>query len=283
MSRGGPIIVGTTPDGRLFIVATPIGNLGDITHRALATLGAVDVLACEDTRRTRTIYEHYSLPRPGTILSYHEHNEEQAGERILALLRQGRTVALCSDSGTPGISDPGYRIVSAAVEAGITVEMLPGASAVDMALVLSGLPTSTYTFKGFPPRQPGKRASFLAAEKDAPHTLVFYESPFRVGVLLRDALTAYGDRRAAVCLELTKKFEKVSRGYLADLAAEYGGQPVKGEVTVVIAGNHPKFVRGTQASQAIADDTDDADRSGKIYHEAHEDVIRNPTSTSCSS
>jgi 16S rRNA (cytidine1402-2'-O)-methyltransferase len=227
----------------LYVIATPIGNLEDVTLRALRVLGEIDVLACEDTRRTRTLLEHHEVPRPQTILSYHEHNEERAGERILALLDEGRTIGLCSDAGVPGISDPGYRIVSAALDAGHDVDVLPGAGAVEAVLLASGLPTSTYTFKGFPPKKPGRRQNFIAAEAELPHTLVFFESPHRVGKLLADALAVLGDRRAAVCVELTKKFERSHRGYLTDLAAAFDGANVKGEVAVVIAGNNPKFAR----------------------------------------
>jgi len=229
--------------GTLYVVATPIGNLEDVTVRALRVLGEVDALACEDTRRTPRILERHGVARPATVFSYHEHNEARAGERILGLLAEGRSVALCTNAGYPGVSDPGYRIVAAAWDAGHSVEVLPGAGAVEAALLASGLPTSSYTFKGFPPKKPGKRAQFLAAEADAPHTLVFFESPFRVGRFLDDAREALGDRMAAVCLELTKKFERVRRGYLSDLADEFRDKKVRGELAVVIAGNHPKFMK----------------------------------------
>jgi 16S rRNA (cytidine1402-2'-O)-methyltransferase len=233
--------------GKLWLVATPIGNLEDMTYRAVRVLGEVDVLACEDTRQTAKILERYSIARPACVLSYHEHNEERAGRQLLRLLDEGRTVAVCSDGGLPGISDPGYRIVVAAIDAGHTIETVPGPSAVQTALVLSGLPTSSYTFKGFPPKKSGARVRFFEEEADRPHTLVVFESPFRIGKMLADALAALGDRRAAVCLELTKRFERVHRGFLADLAEEFAAGPVKGEITVVIAGNHPKFVRTAAA------------------------------------
>lgn len=227
--------------GRLVLVATPIGNLEDVTYRSARVLASVDALACEDTRVTRRIFERMELERPQTIFAYHEHNEAAAGKRILGLLEAGQSVALCSDGGYPGISDPGYRIISACIEAGHELEVLPGASAVPVALLLSGLSTASYTFKGFPPRKPGPRKRFLAEDGDRPHTLVIFESPFRLGKLLADALEVLGNRRAAVCIELTKKFERVERGPLAELAAAFAVKPVKGEVTVVIAGNHPKF------------------------------------------
>ena len=226
----------------LYLVATPIGNLEDITLRALRVLGEVHVLACEDTRHTRKIFEKHGIASPRTILSYREQNEEQAGARIMGALRDGLSVAVCSDAGYPGVSDAGYRVISRALEEGHAVEVLPGAGAVEPALLSSGLPTSSFTFKGFPPRKPGPRRRFLELDKDLPHTLVFYESPFRVGALLKDAQEVYGDRQAAVCVELTKKFERIHRGTLGELRAMLGDSPLKGEVTVVIAGNNPKFL-----------------------------------------
>jgi 16S rRNA (cytidine1402-2'-O)-methyltransferase len=227
----------------LYLIATPIGNLEDITLRAIRIFGEVDALACEDTRFTRKIFERHGIPSPRTIFSYHEHNEQQAGKRILGLLDEGLSVAVCSDGGFPGISDPGYRIVAACVERGHAIEVIPGPSAVPTALLASGLSTASYTFKGFPPRKSGPRKRFLEMDRDLPHTLVVFESPFRVGKLLDDAFEVLGNRRAAVCIELTKKFEEVRRGYLQELAAEFRDKTVKGEVTVVIAGNNPKFAK----------------------------------------
>jgi 16S rRNA (cytidine1402-2'-O)-methyltransferase len=229
---------------KLVVIATPIGNLEDMTHRAVRVLGELDALGCEDTRRTRILFEHYGITSPRTIFSYREANEGQAEARAVGMLKEGLTVGICSDAGYPGDSDAGYRLISRAVEEGFDVEVIPGAGAVEPALLSSGLPTSSFTFKGFPPRKPGPRRRFLDQEKDLPHTLVFYESPFRVIALLRDALEAYGDRRAAVCIELTKKFERIHRGTLSELAALIGDGPIKGEVTVVIAGNNPKFLGG---------------------------------------
>ncbi len=236
--------------GTLYVIATPIGNLEDVTHRAVRVLGEVDALACEDTRHTPKILARYNIPRPPRMFSYHEHNEERAGERILALLEEGLSVALCTKAGFPGVSDPGYRIVSRALDRGFRVEVLPGAGAVEAALLASGLPTSSYTFKGFPPKKPGRRKQFLEMERDRPHTLVLFESPYRVGKLLADARAALGDRMAAVCIELTKKFERVDRGFLSDLCRRFRDVKVKGEVAVVIAGNHPKFLRGEQHGPA---------------------------------
>lgn len=226
--------------GKLVIIATPIGNLEDITLRAVRMLGEVDAIACEDTRMTRKIFQRYEIDSPGIIFSYHEHNEERAGKRILGLLEDERTVALTSDGGYPGISDPGYRIINSALSAGHELEVLPGASAPPVALLLSGLSTSSYTFKGFPPRKSGPRQRFLLAEAELPHTMIVFESPHRLAALLKDAHSALGDRLAAVCIELTKRYERVERGTLAELAERFEDAKPKGEVTVVIAGKQRK-------------------------------------------
>jgi 16S rRNA (cytidine1402-2'-O)-methyltransferase len=232
------------PEGAvLYIVATPIGNLEDLTLRAIRILGEVDVLACEDTRRTRVLLDRHMIKRPGKIISYRERNEKNATPGILKLLDEGRKVAVCSDAGYPGISDAGYRLITGAVEKEIPVVVIPGASAIPVALLSSGLPTDSFTFMGFPPRKSGQMKRFLEAEKDGSHTLIIYESPMRVGKLLNVALEVLGDRKAAVCIELTKMFEETHRGYLAELIEEFGEKKIKGEVTVVIAGNNPKFAR----------------------------------------
>ena len=228
----------------LHVVATPIGNLGDLTPRAREALAAAELIACEDTRRTWALLSAHQIARP-RMLSYREGREESAGAQILAALREGRAVVLCSDGGYPGISDPGYRLVRLIVEAGLPFDVLPGACAIDLALIHSGLPTSSFTFKGFPPRKPGALRRFFGEERAAAHTLVIYESPFRVGPTLAAAHEVLGDRQAAVCIELTKQFERVARGWLSELAAAFADKPVKGEVAIVIAGNHPKFIRAS--------------------------------------
>ena len=226
----------------LYIVSTPIGNLEDITHRALQVLGSVDALACEDTRQTRKIFSRYEIPFPKVFFSYHEHNEETAGEKILKLLEEGKSIALCTDAGTPGISDPGYRIITESIKHRYPLEIIPGPSAVTTALLASGLPSSSFTFKGFPPRKKGQRQKFFKTEKEMPHTLVFFESPNRLETFLADALEILGNRKAAVCIDLTKMYEEVHRGYLQELHQHIAGKKIKGEVTIVIAGNHPKFI-----------------------------------------
>ena len=227
----------------LYIVATPIGNLGDFSYRGVQVLREVDVIACEDTRRTRILLNRFEIPMPLLMVSYREQTERKAGRRLIQLLEAGKTVALCTDAGYPGISDPGYRLICDAIERGIQLQVIPGASAVPVALLVSGLPSSSYTFKGFPPRKSGAIRRFFEAEKDMSHSLTFFESPTRLVKTLTLAVEVLGDRRAAVCVELTKKFETVSRGFLTDLIASLTGQKIKGEVTVVIAGNNPKFIR----------------------------------------
>jgi 16S rRNA (cytidine1402-2'-O)-methyltransferase len=245
----------------LHVVATPIGNLGDLTPRALEALRTADLIACEDTRRTWALLTAHQLPRP-EMLSYRQGNEERAGEQLVAAVRAGRQVVLCSDGGYPGISDPGYRLLRRAAQEGVPFDVLPGASAVDVALLLSGLPTSSYTFKGFPPRRPGVLRRFFADEREAPHTLVVFESPFRVGATLQAALEALGDREAAVCVELTKQHERVSRGFLSALVPQFVGKTVKGEVTLVIAGANPKFARQEEAHDEAEAQTDESGQDG---------------------
>ena len=230
----------------LHVVATPIGNLGDLSPRAIEALKGAAAIACEDTRRTWQLLSHFEIPRPQEMFSYRQGNEERVTEKVLALLAEGREVALCSDGGDPAVSDPGYRLIRACAQANVPYEVIPGASAVEVALLMSGLPTSSFTFRGFPPRGPGALRNWFAEDRDKEHTLICYESPFRIGATLAAALDALGDREAAVCIELTKMHERVSRGYLSDLVKEYEGAKVKGEVALVIAGNNPKFRRKPQ-------------------------------------
>lgn len=233
----------------LYLVSTPIGNLGDITLRALDVLREVDAIASEDTRHTGILLKHYEIKKPQ--ISFHEYNEEKALPRILNLLREGKSVAVVTDAGTPGISDPGFLIVRAAVAEGLPVTAIPGAAALIMAVVLSGLPVHSFTFRGFPPRKPGARRRFFEVDKDSPHTLVFYESPYRLRAFLQDALAVYGDRPAALGNDLTKMFETVTRAPLSELLAGLPEGDLKGEYTVVIAG---KEARGRRAEAADEDE-----------------------------
>ena len=217
--------------GVLYLVTTPIGHLGDMSLRAIETLRRVDMVASEDTRKTGHLLKHFEIGKPQ--VAFHEHNERKAGPRIVRLLEEGRDVALVTSAGTPGISDPGFTLVRLALEAGIEVTMIPGPCALVMAVVLSGLPVHSFTFKGFAPRTSGKRRRFLEMEKDSPHTLVFYESPYRVKAFLAEALEVYGNRRAAVAKELTKMFESVRRGRIEDQLAGLDDS-LKGEYVIVI-------------------------------------------------
>ena len=218
----------------LYLVATPIGNLGDITLRALETLAGADVLACEDTRVTRVLLDRYGIQnRP---YAYHEHNADEAGPKLMAALDAGKSVALVSDAGTPLVSDPGYRLGQLAIEAGHRVVPIPGPSAPLAALVGSGLPNDAFFFAGFLPAKDKARRDRLAELRTVPATLLFFESPHRIGATLAAAAEVLGPARAAsVCRELTKTFEEFRRGTLGDLAQYYAGdRVVKGEIVLVI-------------------------------------------------
>ncbi|HEY3281151.1 MAG TPA: 16S rRNA (cytidine(1402)-2'-O)-methyltransferase [Armatimonadota bacterium] len=228
-----PEAAAQAPTG-LTLVATPIGNLGDITLRALDVLRAVDVVASEDTRKTGILLKHFGISKPQ--IAFHEHNEERAGHRLLDLMSRGQTVALVTSAGTPGISDPGFSLVRRAVEQEIPVTMAPGPAALIGAVVLSGMPVHSFTYRGFPPRKSGPRKRFLEVDRQSPHTLILYESPFRVEALLRDALEVLGDRPAALVKDLTKLFEAVHRGSLSELLARVSGAKLKGEYILAIHG-----------------------------------------------
>ena len=218
----------------LYLVATPIGNLADISLRALDTLREVDIVASEDTRRTGRLLQHFEIKKKQ--IAFHEHNEHQMGKKLIDMIQNGQSVAMVTDAGTPGISDPGYTLVQLAIENDVPVTMIPGATAVIMALVLSGLPAHAFTFRGFPPRKSGKRQRFFAIDETSPHTLVFYESPYRISKFLVDALAVYGDRKAAVANELTKLYEAVHRGTLSELITHFETENPRGEYVIVIDG-----------------------------------------------
>lgn len=233
-SANGQRVAVPTLAGGLYVVATPIGNLADISLRALATLAAADVIACEDTRVTRKLTEHYGIGTP--LTPYHEHNAAAVRPKILAQLARGSAVALVSDAGTPLISDPGFKLVRAAREAGHAVTALPGASAVLAALTVSALPTDAFLFEGFLPAKEAQRQKRIAEIKLVPASLILFETGPRVGATLADLAAALAPREAAVCRELTKLYEEVRRGDLAELARHYAqSEAPRGEIVIVIA------------------------------------------------
>ena len=226
--------------GTLYVVATPIGNLEDVTTRALRILREVDVIACEDTRHTRLLLQRYGITTP--LVSYHEHNEQTRAQELLRRLQEGTSVALVSDAGTPVMSDPGFTLVRQAVAAGVPVVPAPGASAITAALSVAGLPTDRFVFLGFLPRKAGERRRALLDIARIPWTLVMFEAPHRVVHTLRDLRAVLGDRQVAVMRELTKKFEETVRGALSEVTDRMAQAPPRGELTLVVAGAQP--VRG---------------------------------------
>jgi len=220
--------------GKLFIVATPIGNLKDITFRAIEALKSVTLIACEDTRHTKKLLLHYSITTPTT--SYFEYNKIQKGEYLLKLLQEGKDIALVSDSGTPGISDPGFNIVRLAIENNIPVTVIPGPSAIITGLVLSGMPTDSFVFEGFLSPKPGKRRNELKALSHEKRTIVLYESPHRLLKTLKDILDIMGDRDIAIIREATKVFEEVTRSKVSDAINHFEKNPPKGEFVITIKG-----------------------------------------------
>lgn len=231
------------------MVATPIGNLDDLSPRALETLRAVDAIACEDTRHTRKLLSHFGFRTP--LVSYHEHNEQDRAEELGRMLAEGRSVAVVSDAGTPGISDPSFRIVERAVEIGARVIPIPGPAAFVAAAIVSGLPTDSLFFGGFLPSKSGDRRRRLEETKAVPATLVFYESPHRIARSLADCLQVLGPRRAALAREITKLHEEIVRGTLAELIVRVGESPPKGELVLVIDRGVPGEDRGDTESGSI--------------------------------
>jgi 16S rRNA (cytidine1402-2'-O)-methyltransferase len=219
----------------LYLVATPIGNLEDLTLRALRVLKEVDLIACEDTRHTRRLLDHFGVNKP--TISYHEHNEQKRADELVERMLGGQSVALVSDAGTPGISDPAYRIVTAAIERGVEVVPVPGATAMIPALVASGLPTDSFLFAGFLPSKKMARRARLEELKPERATLIFYEAPHRIRETLLDAREILGDRQMALARELTKLHEEFIRGNISDVIARFESREPRGEMTLVIAGN----------------------------------------------
>jgi 16S rRNA (cytidine1402-2'-O)-methyltransferase len=231
---GSRIREGVEP-GTLYVVATPIGNLEDITLRALRVLGSVDIIAAEDTRHTRKLLTHHGISRP--LVSFHAHNEQRQVPRLLALLQEGHSLALVTDAGTPGIADPGYSLLQALVLQAIPIVPIPGPTAAMAALSIAGLPMDRFVFEGFLPVKGGRRRQRLEALREEPRTVVLYESPYRLVRLLQDIVTCLGpERRVVVTRELTKHFEEVQRGTASALLAVFQERTVRGECTVLIAG-----------------------------------------------
>ena len=218
----------------LYVVATPIGNLRDITIRALETLAAVEAVLCEDTRTSAKLLDHYGIK--AKRVAFHEHNERGKAEDIAARIAVGAAIALISDAGTPLLSDPGYPLIRVLAEQNLPVFPIPGASALLSALVVAGLPTDAFAFHGFLPPKAGARANALKKYVDSRETLVFYESPRRLADTLSSMAEAFGPRQAAVSLELTKRFERTLRGTLAELAEAFADNEIKGEAVIVVAG-----------------------------------------------
>jgi 16S rRNA (cytidine1402-2'-O)-methyltransferase len=222
--------------GTLILAATPIGDVRDASPRLREVLAGADVIAAEDTRRLRRLVAMLELDLGGKVVAYHEHSEGARTKQLVERLQNGETVVVVTDAGMPSISDPGYRLVSAAIDAGITVTAVPGPSAVLAALAVSGLPVDRFCFEGFLPRKSGQRRQRLTEVTTEPRTMVFFEAPHRLATVLEDALEILGPaRRAAVCRELTKTYEEVKRGSLAELA-EWAAEGVRGEITLVVEG-----------------------------------------------
>lgn len=218
--------------GTVYLVATPIGNLADISHRALETLAEADIIACEDTRHTGKLLNHFGIKKK--LVSYHEHNEQARAEEFAALLNQGKSIAVVADAGTPGVCDPALRIVRKAIEIGAKVVSIPGAVAFVNALIVSGLPTDSIFFGGFLPSKKNERRKRLAEISEIPATIIFYETPHRLSKSLTDCLEILGNRNTAVVREITKLHEETVRGNLEELAAKFSSGEVKGEIVLII-------------------------------------------------
>jgi 16S rRNA (cytidine1402-2'-O)-methyltransferase len=250
--------------GTLFLVATPIGNLQDISLRALETLKTVDLIACEDTRHTRKLLTHFGIQ--ARLVSYHEHNEQQRAEELSGLLLDGKSIAVVSDAGTPAICDPSFRVVQKAYEIGARVVPIPGAVAFVNALIASGLPTDSFFFGGFLPSKKGERQNRLREVKEIPATLVFYETPHRLVKSLTDCAEILGNRKAAVARELTKLHEEIVRGDLQELIGKFSEKPTKGEIVLVIEkGQDSRFK--IQDSKSLASRVSEIEETG-LDHKA---------------
>lgn len=223
--------------GTLYLVATPIGNLNDITYRAVKVLGSVDLIAAEDTRKTKILLDHYAISKPMT--SYFSYNERQRTPQLIEKLRHGESIALVSDAGTPGVSDPAYYIVRSALESGIPIIPIPGPCAFVSALIVSGLPTDRFVFEGFLPVKKGRKTK-LGILSTEPRTMIFYESPHRILKTLEEIRSTFGERNVVVARELTKKFEEIVRGPISTVLASLTSKPTRGEYVLVVQGFRPE-------------------------------------------
>lgn len=228
----------TADVGKLYLVPTPIGNMGDITQRALEVLQEVDLVACEDTRHCGTLLKRLGLKK--RLISYHDFNEASRANQLLTKIKQGMSIAVITDAGSPGISDPAYRIVQAAIASGVDIVPLPGATAIIPALTASGLPTDRFFFEGFLPHKSAARRKRLEKLRELEHTLVFYESPHRVKKSLGDMLEVLGDREACLAREISKRYEQFVRGHISEILNAIAQNPVKGEIVLVTGGKKQK-------------------------------------------
>lgn len=258
-------------EAKLYLVATPIGNLEDITYRALRVLKEVDLIAAEDTRHTKKLLNHFEINTP--LTSYFEHNKRAKGEYILSILRQGKSVAVVSDAGMPGISDPGADIVKEAISEGFQVIPVPGASASLAALVVSGLPTDKFIFEGFLPREKKEKREILETLVKERRTVIFYESPYRVIETLEIMKEILGDRQAATAREITKKFEEINRGTISELLDYFSEHEPKGEFTLVIQGA-PEVDIETPDNEQLKEEIDRLIQTGYSKKEAIKEVAR---------
>ena len=258
--------------GTLYLVATPIGNLADITHRAIDVLTNVALIACEDTRHTRKLLQHYSISTK--TVSYHEHNEQERARQLIDVLREGKDVAVVSDAGTPSISDPGFRLVRAAIENDVAVVPVPGPSALISALIAAGLPIDEFFFGGFLPARSNARRTKLTELRSVPGTLVFYEAPHRLAETLKDAHEILGEREAVVARELTKLHEELRRDRLSKLAEHYSSEDARGEIVLLIDRNVLETTDNTDVTNisALVDqfERDGLDRRAALKKAARE-------------
>jgi len=258
--------------GTLYLVATPIGNLADITHRAIEVLKKVALIACEDTRHTRKLLQHYGIATKS--VSYHEHNEQQRAQELIEILKRGDDIAVVSDAGTPAISDPGFRLVRAAIENDVTVVPVPGPSALISALVAAGLPTDEFFFGGFLPARANARRTRLSELRAVPGTLVFYEAPHRLAETLKDAHEILGEREAVVARELTKLHEELKRGRLSELARHYLNEEPRGEIVLLIDRNTLETATDNSELQSVAALVDQFERDGLDHRAALKKAAR---------